>query len=230
VEKEHRWLPRLAPLLPLRIPVPLAKGEPAEGYPWNWSVYPWLRGENPSDEVLADPGFLAADLAEFVIALHGIDPTDGPPASRGVPLAMRDAETRAAIADLRGVIDAEAVTAAWEDALRAPAWTGPAVWIHGDLTPGNLLLEQGRLSGVIDFGALGVGEPACDLIVAWNLLSSETRDVFRSPLDVDDATWARGRGWALSIALIALPYYVDTNPGIVAVSRRVVDEVLADHR
>ena len=234
VEKEHEWLPRLAPLLPLAIPVPLAKGMPGEGYPWHWSVYRWLEGENATIERIADPRQAATDLAQFIAALQRIDPTGGPPPGahnsfRGVPLAMRDAPTRAAIAALRGTLDTDAVTAAWEAALRAPAWRGPPVWIHGDLQSGNLLAQRGRLSAVIDFGCLGVGDPACDLMVAWTLFSAETRDVFRAALPVDDATWARGRGWALSVGLIALPYYQNTNPVLAGIARRAIDEVLADH-
>jgi aminoglycoside phosphotransferase (APT) family kinase protein len=236
VDKEHLWLPRLAPLLPLAIPVPLAKGTPGEGYPWHWSVYRWLEGENATIERIADLRQAAMDLAQFILHLHRIDPTGGPLAGdhnfgRGEPLAMRDTHTRVAIDTLydMGMLDAGDVTAAWEAALRAPAWSGPPVWVHGDLQAGNLLAVRGRLSAVIDFGGLGVGDPACDLIVAWNLLSAETRDVFRAALGVDDATWARGRGWALSVGLIALPYYRSTNPALAAISRRAIDEVLAEH-
>jgi aminoglycoside phosphotransferase (APT) family kinase protein len=234
-EKEHQWLPRLAPVLPLAIPVPLAKGTPAEGYPWHWSVYRWLEGETATIGRIADPRQAATDLARFVAALQRIDPTGGPPPGahnffRGVPLAMRDDPTRDAIASLRSTLDAGAVTAAWEAALQAPVWQGSPVWIHGDLSAGNLLVKRGRVSGVIDFGGLGVGDPASDLIVAWSLFSAETRDVFRTELLVDDATWARGRGWALSVALIALPYYQSTNPVIVASARHMIGEVLADHR
>jgi aminoglycoside phosphotransferase (APT) family kinase protein len=233
-DKEHQWLPRLAPLLPLAIPVPLAKGTPAGGYPWHWSVYRWLEGENATIERIADPCQAATDLAQFVAALQRIDPTGGPPPGahnffRGVPLAMRDARTRGAIEAMHGTLDTDGVTAAWEAALQAPAWHGPPVWIHGDLLPGNLLVERGRLSAVIDFGGLGVGDPACDLMIAWGLFSGESRDVFRAALWVDDATWARGRGWALSWALIFIPYYVDTNPVGVGIAQHTIDEVLADH-
>lgn len=230
VDKEHRWLPRLAPLLPRAIPVPLGKGMPAEGYPWRWSVYRWLEGENPPSDRLADPGSLARDLAEFVAALQRIDPTDGPPADRGEPLAMKDAAARTAIEALCGMVDTDATTAAWDAALQTPAWPGPAVWVHSDLAPGNVLLVQGRLSAVIDFGGLGVGDPARDLIVAWTLLPADVRNVFRATLRVDDATWARGRGWALFKALIQLPYYRDTNPVLAANARHVIHEVLADHQ
>ena len=235
MDKEYQWLPRLAPLLPLAIPVPLAKGTPGEGYPWHWSVYRWLEGENATIERIADPRQAATELAQFIAALQRIDPTGGPPpgpnnSSRGVPLELRDPDTRAAIASLHGTLDGEAVTAAWEAALQAPVWRGPPVWIHGDLQSGNLLAQQGRLSAVIDFGCLGVGDPACDLQVAWNLLSAESRDLFRAALPVDDATWARGRGWALSVGLIALPYYQNTNPVLAGISRRAIDEALADHK
>jgi aminoglycoside phosphotransferase (APT) family kinase protein len=235
VDKEHLWLPRLAPHLPLAIPVPLAKGTPGEGYPWQWSVYLWLKGENATIEHIADKGQAARDLAHFIAALQQIDPTGGPPPGshnsfRGEPLPMRDAETRAAIATLHGMLDVDTVAAAWEVVLQAPAWEGAPVWIHGDLSPLNLLVERGRLSAVIDFGCLGIGDPACDLQVAWNLLSTQTRDIFRSALQVDDAMWTRGRGWALSVGLIALPYYQSTNPVLASISRRAIDEVLTDYK
>jgi len=234
LENERRWLPRLAPLLPLAVPVPLAEGMPAEGYPFAWSVYRWLKGESATPERITDLGQLAADLAQFVAALQRIDPTGGPSPGehnffRGVPLAKRDAATRAAIASLDGEIDVDAVTAAWEEALRAPEWQRPPVWIHGDLDARNLLVENGRLSAVIDFGGLGVGDPACDVMVAWKVLSADTRDSFRAALSVDGATWARSRGWALSQAVIALAYYTEeTNSVLVAEAQRWMAEVLAD--
>ncbi len=235
VQKEQQWLPRLAPHLPLAIPVPLAKGTPGEGYPWHWSVYRWLEGENATIERLADPCQAATELAQFIAALQRIDPTGGPPSGphnfyRGVPLAMRDTAVRAAIASLDGTLDTDAATAAWEASLHAPVWHGPLVWIHGDLQSGNLLAEQGRLRAVIDFGGLGVGDPACDLIVAWNLFCAESRDAFRAALSVDDATWTRGRGWALSVGLIALPYYLNTSPSMVRYAQHTIAEALAEHK
>jgi len=234
VDTEHRWLPRLAPHLPLAIPVPLALGQPGESYPWSWSVCRWLAGESAQSRRIAGEGQAACDLADFIAALQRIDvagwPSPGPPDSpRGVPLSTRDAPTRSAIAELSDRLDTDAMTAAWEAALQVPAWHGPPVWTHGDLLPGNLLVHEGRISAVIDFGCLGVGDPACDLIVAWTLLSAQTRDLFRAALSVDDATWARGRGWALSIGLIALPYYQHTNPVFAATARRMIAQVLADH-
>jgi aminoglycoside phosphotransferase (APT) family kinase protein len=235
VDKEHQWLPRLAPFLPLDIPIPLAKGKPGEGYPWHWSVYRWLDGENAILESLSDPSQTATKLAQFIVALQSIDATSGPPpgphnSSRGVPLATRDSPTRAAIAALNGLVDTDAATAAWEAALQAPAWRGPPIWIHGDMQPGNLLSVQGRLSAVIDFGCLGIGDPACDVMVAWMFLSADTRGVFRAVLQVDEATWRRGRGWALSAGLIALPYYQNSNPVLARIAQRAIDEVLAEHR
>jgi aminoglycoside phosphotransferase (APT) family kinase protein len=227
-DKERQWLSKLAGHLPLAIPVPLAKGKPGENYPWDWSVYRWLKGESATIERIADPCQAATDLAHFVAALHRIGLAGGPPAGRGVPLAMRDASTREAIAALRGMIDVHAVTAMWERALGAPVWHGPPVWVHGDLLPGNLIVEQGRLSAVIDFGGLGLGDPACDLMVAWGLFSGESRGVFRTALSVDDATWERGRGHALSWALIFIPYYLDTNPIGVASALHTIEEILAD--
>jgi aminoglycoside phosphotransferase (APT) family kinase protein len=234
IEKEQRWLPILAPQLPLAIPVPLAKGDPGEGYPWHWCVSPWLPGEDATAEHIRDLDEAAVDLAAFIAALQRIDITGGPRPGRhnffrGVPLAVRDDHLRKAIAHWDGLVDIDAVKAAWEAALEAPVWDGPPVWIHGDLVPGNLLVAGGRLSAVIDFGCLGVGDPATDLIVAWTLFSGESRDLFRAALGVDDATWARGRGWAL-MGLGALPYYLHTNPAIVARARHQIEEVLADHK
>ncbi len=234
VDKEHEWLPRLGPLLPLDIPTPVARGEAAEGYPWRWSVYEWLDGENATIEGLADPNQAATTLAGFITALHRIELPGGPPPGehnfgRGVPLAMRDARTRDAIDALHGSVDTRAATAAWEAALHAALWDAAPVWIHGDMSSGNLLTNEGRLTAVIDFGGLGVGDPACDLMIAWEIFSGESRDVFRTALDVDDATWARGRGWALSQALIFIPYYIDTNPSGVEKARHMLDEVFADH-
>lgn len=233
VEKEHRWLPRLAPLLPLPIPVPLAMGVPAQGYPWPWSVYRWLEGENATIERIADLAQFATTLAQFLAALQRIDPAGGPPPGqhnffRGAPLSIYDTETRDAIASLNGRIDTDAVTAAWEAALQA-TWHGSSVWLHGDVSAANLLVKRGRLSAVIDFGCSGVGDPACDLTIAWTLFSGESREAFRAALPVDGATWARGRGWALWKGLITLAEHIDTNPLEAKKAQRVIDKALADH-
>jgi aminoglycoside phosphotransferase (APT) family kinase protein len=234
VHKEQRWLPVLAPHLPLSIPVPLAMGKPSEGYPWHWSVYQWIKGQNATAKPLADQYKAAEDLARFIKVLRGIDPEDGPyPGAhnffRGVPLSIRDQQTRIAIAALNGTLDIDAAIVTWEASLRAPVWQDPPVWIHGDLQSGNLLVQDGRLNAVIDFGAMGVGDPACDLIPAWSVFSGRAREIFREALAVDEATWVRGQGWALSFGLIALPYYVNSNPILAEIARHTIDEVLADH-
>ncbi|REK91959.1 phosphotransferase [Streptomyces inhibens] len=232
VDKEQRWLPRLAPLLPLAVPMPLGKGVPGEGYDLPWSVYRWLDGENVFDEPLTDLRAAAVELGRFVVALRQVDATAGPPSFRGGPLRTRDDDVRVAIRDLDadGTLDGAAATAAWEAALRVPAWHGAPVWVHSDLLPGNLLARDGRLSAVIDFGGLGVGDPACDMMAAWAVLSAETRDLFRAAAGADDATWARGRGWALCFGLTALHYYRVTNPVLADVGRRTICEALADCR
>lgn len=232
VEKEHRWLPGLAPLLPLPIPIPLAKGVPNNGYPWQWSIYRWIEGENATIAGIADLPKFAIALAQFLNALQRIDPTDGPPPGshsffRGAPLAVYDTETRNAIAILDGKIDTDKAMTIWETACQT-AWQTPPVWFHGDIAAGNLLMKNGQLSAVIDFGCSGVGDPACDVAIAWTLFSGESREAFRSALRVDKATWERGRGWALWKALITLAEYIQINSSKAVEARRVIAEVLAD--
>ena len=234
VDKEHRWLPKLAPHLPLPIPIPLTKGAPAHGYPWGWSVYRWLEGETAIVGRIADLRQLAIALAWFLAALQRIDPAGGPLPGRhnfyrGGPLTVYDAETRQALAALEGRIDTEAASAVWEAALDA-TWHGSPVWFHGDVSTGNLLVKEGRLSAVIDFGTSGVGDPACDLAISWTLFRGKSRKAFRKALGPDDATWARGRGWTLWKALITLAGHVDTNPLQASVAQRVIDEVINDHQ
>lgn len=230
LQTEQHWLPRIAGHLPVPSPIPVGLGTAAEGFEWPWSVCCWVEGDNPQVGRLTDPIGLAQDLAVFITALRAIDPTGGPPAYRGSPLAVQDEQVRAALRDLDGLIDVDAAISAWEEALDVPMHAGPAMWFHGDLSPFNLLTVRGRLSGVIDFGLMGVGDPSIDLIPAWNLLPPPAREQFRTTLGVDDHAWARGRGWALSGALIALPYYKDTNPRLADNARHVIGEILADRR
>lgn len=230
--REATWLPRLAPHLPLAIPVQVAVGRPAEGYPYAWSVYEWLPGAN-ANGTLDDLEQAAVDLAAFVSALRRVDTTGAhqrSTGSRGSPLANLDDQVRKSIADLEahGRIDAAAALAAWEESLHAPVWAGPEVWVHGDLLPGNVLVVDGRLSAIIDFGCLNVGDPACDLQPAWNLFAGASRERFRAELDVDDASWLRGRGWVLFQTVAALAYYWDTNPGMVRQATHALRQVLAD--
>jgi aminoglycoside phosphotransferase (APT) family kinase protein len=231
-EKEAAWMPRIATHLPVAIPVPFAVGEAGDGYPWRWTIAPWLPGDDAFTR-RPDLDDLASDLAAFVNALHGVDAADGPPpdaprAGRGIPLPDREDEVRDALRRLSGVIDTDLAVRAWEEVRDAPGWQGRPIWIHGDLQATNLLVEDGRLTAVIDFGGLGVGDPAADLIPAWSIFEGSSREAFRKAVAADDATWARGAGWALSVGLVALPYYLDTNPVIVEWSRRSIDAVLAD--
>lgn len=229
-DAEHRWLPRLAPRLPLDVPTPIARGAPAGGYPWPWSVYRWLDGETAGARPIDRSPPAAAELGRFVAALQRVSLRDGPPSGRGRPLAERDEGLRPAIAALEGTIDTDAVLAAWERALRAPPWRRAPVWLHGDLNPGNLVTRQGRLEAVIDFGGMGVGDPAGDVMAAWMVLSAATRDLFRAAVRADDATWERARGVALAYGVDNLPYYRERNPVLAAIARRAIDEVLADRR
>lgn len=230
VDKEHRWLPVLAARLPLPIPVPLAKGEPGAGYPFTWSVYRWLDGRPATADRIADPVRFALDLAEFLAALRGVDPADGPRPGihnwfRGGTLRTYAGLVDSALATLDGHVDTDVARDLWTSALDA-RWDGVESWFHGDVAEGNLLLDDdGRLTAVIDFGTCGVGDPACDLAIAWTSLTADGRRVFREKLAVGDADWARGHGWALWKALTTCAYAVrsgESDPG----ARRALDEIL----
>ena len=234
VEKEQHWLPRLAPYLPLPIPAPLAIGRPGRGYPWHWSVYRWLPGETATHASIADLGSFATTLGEFLAALQRIDARSGPPPGqhnffRGGPLAVYDHETRRALEALEGRIDVATARVVWELALGS-AWNNAPVWFHGDVASGNLLVENGRLSAVIDFGTSGVGDPACDLSISWTMFDETSRAAFRDALPLDEETWARGRGWTLWKALIVAAEMPGTDRREIEKSRRVIDAVLSDHR
>ena len=233
VEKEHRWLPRLAPHLPLPVPVPLAMGAPAEGYPWPWSIYRWLQGEPATIGDIADLPALARSLGSFLAALHRVDASNGPAAGnhnfhRGGRLAVYDSETRAALTALTGRIDAASAAEVWEAALSSE-WSGQPLWVHGDIASGNLLVKDGALCAVIDFGSSAVGDPACDLVMAWTAFSGDSRAAFRAELALDDNTWSRARGWALWKALITI---AGAGEDLLSLEKaeRIVSEVIADHR
>jgi len=223
--RELDWLPKLAPQLPLEVPVPLAQGRPGVGYPWFWEIHSWLEGETvPVEEI--DAIQAARDLARLVRALQRIEPSAAAPPGRGVALAERDSTVR----DWLGRLDCDPrVTAVWERALAAPPWDGPPVWHHGDLDVRNWLVREGRISGVIDWGLVGVGDPACDVMVAWKLHSPVARDSFREALPADDATWERARGWAVSQAVGALAYYTpENNPSLYAEAEAWLALVLSE--
>ncbi|MFJ3091833.1 aminoglycoside phosphotransferase family protein [Streptomyces hydrogenans] len=240
IEKERRWLPRLAPALPLPVPVPVGAGVPGEGFERAWGVYAWLDGADAWAEPVTDLAHAAAELGRFGVALRAADTTGAPRSFRGgsvtdweggaLPAAV------AALADA-GLLDARTVLDAWERVLALPAWDRDPVWLHADLLPGNLLTRDGRLSAVIDFGGLGTGDPAVDLMPAWTLFTPDTRPVFRTASRVDPATWSRGRGWALAWGLVTDYYYGGgdapgtapvPNPVLAAVARRTWTQALPE--
>jgi aminoglycoside phosphotransferase (APT) family kinase protein len=226
VVKERTWLPVLAPHLPLAVPLPVAIGDPEDAFAYPWSVVRWLPGENATLDRLQDPVQAALDLAECVRALQAIDPTDGPTIHRGDPVRLQEEGVRRSVAALRGEVDGDAVMEAWNRVVAAPDYDGPPRWFHGDLAYLNLLARDGALSGVIDWGACGVGDPAIETIIAWSLFSGDARDAYRDALQIDDATWERGKGWVLT-GVVGIPYYRDTNPDLVADKITAIEAVLA---
>ena len=227
VAKEQYWLPKLAPQLSLPISKPLAMGKQGDGYPFHWSIYSWLHGQTASIEGITDLCQFATTLAEFLNSLQQCDVIGGPLAGphnfyRGGDLKIYDNETRNAIKHLEDNNAQKKLTQIWDLALTSK-WKSPPVWVHGDIAIGNLLVNDGQLSAVIDFGQLGIGDPACDLVIAWTFLTGKSRDLFRAALPLDSATWARGRGWALWKALCW------AFPGRKEVDWRVINEVIADH-
>lgn len=233
LEREQRWLPILAPRLSLAVPEPVGAGRPDGSYPFPWAVYRWIDGRPYDDGLVPDAGGggerrAAADLARFVAELRRIEPTGAEPPGGRRPLRELDAETRVTIDAGGDVVDRAAATAAWERALEAPVWTGTPVWVHADLLRPNLLVRDGRLVAVIDFGGAGVGDPAADVIAAWTVFGRPGRAVFRAALGVDDATWERARGYALHQALAIIPYYGVSNPAFAALALRTVRQLLAD--
>ena len=233
VDKEQRWLPVLAPQLPLPIPTPVAKGEPDAEFPYPWSVYRWLDGEPALTARIGDLSDFAMSLARFLNALGRVDATAGPAPGqhnffRGGPPATYEEETMRAIDTLGDEIPAEAVKRVWAHAV-ASSWQRDPVWFHGDVAAGNLLVRHGRLAAVLDFGSSGVGDPACDIVIAWTLLSGSSRDRFRAELDVDAGTWSRGRGWALWKALITLVGHLERSAPEGAAPRREIERILADY-
>jgi aminoglycoside phosphotransferase (APT) family kinase protein len=233
VDKEQRWLPVLAPQLPLPIPIPVARGEPDSGFPYPWSVYRWLDGEPASRRGIRNLPSFATTLAGFLNALGRVDATGGPAPGehnfyRGGPLATYEDETLQAIDALGDEVPGEAVKRVWDVAMTT-SWDREPVWFHGDVATGNLLVRDGRLAAVLDFGTSGVGDPACDTVIAWTFLSGSSRDRFRADLDVDAGTWSRGRGWALWKALITLVGHLERDAPQAATTRREIDEILTDY-
>jgi aminoglycoside phosphotransferase (APT) family kinase protein len=228
VGRQHRWLRRLGPRLPLPIPVPVGEGRPGEGYPWSWSVVPWFAGDVAALEPELDLADAAHDLAEFLDALQQI-PGPGPPNPfRGIPLAGRNGHVRSAISLLGGVVaDAAPLLRIWDAALGASEWTGPPRWFHGDLHSANVVTLNGQVSAIIDFDHVGMGDPACDMMIAWTMLSDTERPVLRARMQIDDPTWERGRGWALSLGAAAVAFGGPQDL-LTKVGMRALDELTID--
>jgi aminoglycoside phosphotransferase (APT) family kinase protein len=228
IEKECRWLPELAAGLPTAVPVPLAEGRPGRGYPFPWLVYPWLEGTSLDRAAVDNWKVIAEDVAKFVLALGQLPPEDGPlPTRRGTPMAQFDEAVQWGISQLNGVIDVDRARQVWRNALEPGEWLGDPAWVHGDLLPGNILIDQGRLSGIIDWSCAGVGDPACEAMLAWSL-PTDARRVYRRALGFDDATWARARGWVVEQTVFFIPYYAKSLPFAVDQAMRRLSEALLD--
>ena len=230
VAHEQRWLPELAPRLPLPVPVPVRVGRPGAGYPWPWSVCAWMPGESALVAPPTDPGATADTLGRFLAALHVPAPADAPHNPfRGIPLADRQVRTLDALERLGDAVDGPRLRALWHELAATPVWSGPPVWVHGDTHPGNLVVHEGRLSAVVDFGDLCSGDPASDLAVAWMLLPHEHHDAFRAAAGAggDDDLWTRARAWALALGLVLRADSAD-NPPYLALGTRTLAAVLTD--
>jgi aminoglycoside phosphotransferase (APT) family kinase protein len=230
VHKEFEWLPVVASDLSVDVPQPVARGAPGLGYPWPWLVYGWLDGQSALEVHLDDEAPFAADIADFLLQLRRLRRDRAPIAGeRAGPLARCDQHVRSSLETLHDEVDVGAALQLWRQALAAPRWTAPPVWVHGDLLPGNLLVSRGRLSGVIDWAATGLGDPACDLMCLW-ALGNDAREAVRAATRIDDATWIRGKGWVLQQAVMFIPYYRTTLPNVVDAARQRLLAVLGDGR
>lgn len=225
--KEQKLLKLLDGKLPLAIPSQISLGTPDDSYPWHWSINKYIDGENALNGKI-DLNKAATKMAYFLLALNTVNCKNAPISRRGKPLKSQDREVQSALKSLIGLIDTNKAHDIWQECLKTRSWIAPPVWLHGDLLPGNLLVKDGKLCAVIDWGLSGIGDPACDLIVGYSLLKMNSRRIFRAHLKTDDSTWLRGLGWALSISLIILPYYWNTNPKLVAIAKTMLEEVFEE--
>jgi aminoglycoside phosphotransferase (APT) family kinase protein len=229
IEREWEWLPWFSDRVTTALlPEPVFKGRPTDDYPLPWAVHRWIDGATYDDDVVDDERSAAETVGRFVLELRSLEVPDHAPRGGRRPLRELDAGTREAIRAADGMIDASAAMTVWEEALDTPAWDGAATWIHGDLLRPNLLVRDGRLEAVIDFGGVGIGDPAIDLMPAWSVFGPAGREVFGSMLEVDEATWSRGRGIALHQAAMVIPYYAETNPRFVELSSRAIGQIVDD--
>ncbi|MDO8953640.1 MAG: aminoglycoside phosphotransferase family protein [Gammaproteobacteria bacterium] len=235
VQKEQKWLPKIASHLPLPIPQPIAMGVPSVDYPWNWSIYKWLEGKsaNSLEHSDADLETIAMQLAQFLSDFHKLN-TAGAPAPglhnwwRAAHTSIYDAETRFLIDKLKGFINADDSRSLWQRALNSK-WDRDPVWVHGDVASGNLLVKENRLSAVIDFGCMGIGDPACDLTIAWTFFRGKSRGIFKENLHLDEETWARARGWAMWKALYTISELENKSGTALAKQQQIIDAVMMEH-
>lgn len=234
VEKEQKWLPFLAPKLPLLIPTPLGLGKPGHGYIWNWSIYNWIDGETVSKSQSIDKVRLASQLASFLKVLYQI-PTNGGPLPgehnyyRGGKISTYRNDILKALKILEPNLDGKMFRNIWESGAETE-WQRPALWVHGDISPSNLLLQDGDLNAVIDFGLLSVGDPACDLAIAWTFFDSKGRKTFHNHISLDEETWRRGRAWALWKALIISSGLSSSNNIENNLAQRTIKEIAEDFK
>lgn len=229
VQKEQKWLPILAPHLSFSIPDPIAQGNPSKSYPWKWSIYRWIEGESANTLAVDDIHLqlIALQLAQFLNELHKVDVTDGPLPGphnfyRGDHPSVYDLETRSFIEK------SDRAMIVWEKAISSK-WSYKPVWIHGDISSGNILLKGNKLVAVIDFGCMGVGDPACDLVIAWTFFRNESRKIFKEYIGLDPDTWARARGWALWKASFELVALKDKTSPEAMKQLQIINEILNEY-
>ena len=225
IDFEAEWLPRLARGLDVAIPSVLGIGKPTSAYPLPWLVLNWLEGDTVVPDTLEDADGLARDLAAFITDLRRLDPIGAPAGYRCGSLHPLDGEVRKCLSQVGDLVDVPELLPLWQRAMDAPSWAGAPVWAHCDLLSSNVLALDGRLSGILDFASAGVGDPACDLMAGWSMLPAASREIFRERLAIEDDEWDRGLGWALSQAVIALPYYRNTFPAMVTTSLHMLREL-----
>lgn len=236
VNKEQTWLPKIAPYLPLPIPVPIAMGMPSEIYPWNWSIYQWLDGESANSLELSDAHLetIAMQLANFLSEFHKYDVAGAPAPGlhnwwRAAHTSIYDAETRLLIEKLKDFVNVDNAKSLWQRAISSK-WTKAPVWVHGDVASGNLLVKDNRLAAVIDFGCMGIGDPACDLTIAWTFFRGKSREIFKANMNLDEETWARARGWAMWKALYEISELEDTGGAALAKQQQIIDAVIKEDK
>lgn len=232
VKKEQEWLPKLAAQLSITIPKPIAIGQPSGEYPWNWSIYKWIEGQNADTLKPENMTAFAEEIANFLIELQKVDSSGGPPTGpfkRGSSPRFYESQTREAIVALSDLIDVDGANATWEQAVVSD-WSKMPVWVHGDFSSGNILVKDERLTAVIDFGSCCVGDPSCDLVIAWTLLTDSAREKFKAKLNLDRNTWARARGWALWKALITLADTEDKMSAKARTQKSLIEQVIEDHK